>query len=164
MSASKTKTKRKRLIIKKKKSPSIKDIYDENGFLTFDPYDDDPDTKVSSKNNIDFDLISRLPKINLINKTDSKLIYSKLSSKIDKIKNLLDESDDDDEETIEDDDNDEEMENYQKGTLDGKLVYYDHDKSLVLNDKLEVIGDIDDEGEVTLDEKYAKLYNCGLEN
>ena len=163
MSGTKFKSKRKRLIIKKKKKTNgIVDIYDENGFLTFDPCDDDPITQTYKNNNIDFDLIAKLSKMNLISEDDSKLIYNKLADKIDKIKTLLEESDDD-EETIEEEDSEVDIEQYQKDTLNGQLVYYDHTKSMVLNDKLEVIGDIDDEGEITLDEKFSKIYSQ-LEN
>lgn len=115
--------------------------------LELDNITDDEDNYIITKNlnnQIDFNLINRLP------------ILNNLTNKIEFVSKLIDEeSDSDNENKLENcnRDIDIDIENLTKDFISGKTIYYDYNKNIIYNYKFKIIGEINEDGEINLDDK-----------
>lgn len=156
-----TNEKKKKLVIKKKtklskpltnKKDVEKKIVKETSIkeLELDYISDDEDfSEISKKDKINFEL---LKKLTLFNKnTEVKNIVNEIVS---------DESDSDNEDInnnlIKDCDID--FESIIKDTISGKTIYYDYNKNIIYGSNYKIIGEINEDGEINLDDDVENDY------
>lgn len=122
--------------------------------LELDNITDDEDNYIITKNlnnEINFNLIKRLP------------ILNNLNNKTEFVSKLIDEeSDSDNENNLQNynGDLDIDIENLTKDFISGKTIYYDYNKNIIYNYKFKIIGEINEDGEINLDDKqndYVEL-------
>lgn len=157
----------KKFVYRKKKSkkqqqPTELDEYE----LTLDYISDDETTIFIPGNKINFDLIKLLPKllkdatndneITSLDIDDDEIQHNSIKSINNDYINSLDLDDDDEfhNNSIKatDNDNDIDFESIVKDTVGGKIVFYDYTKNLIYNSKYVVIGSINEDGEIYLEE------------
>lgn len=151
-------SKKIKIRIKKKKKT---DYYDSNGYLTYEPtpFDEDVIQYIENKRKINFELISKLPNIKIGNQTNSKNMS--YEDNID----LVDNDDECDTNELSNKDcdtveipDDIDIDNLLKDIVGGNCVYYDYNKNLIYNDSYVIIGTINEEGEIYLDDNYKSKY------
>ena len=115
--------------------------------LELDNITDDEDNYIITKNlnnEINFNLIKRLP------------ILNNLNNKTEFVSKLVDEESDSDNENNQQNYNrdlDIDIENLTKDFISGKTIYYDYNKNIIYNHKFKIIGEINEDGEINLDDK-----------
>lgn len=119
---------------------------------------------INLDNQIDFNLINRLP------------ILNNLNNKTEFVSKLIDEESESDNENYLQNNNrdvDIDIENLTKDFISGKTIYYDYNKNIIYNYKFKIIGEINEDGEINLDDKqndYEELeksinsVNLNIEN
>ncbi len=152
-----TNTKKKKLIVKKKTKPvNKKDIekkIDKESSikeLDLDYISGDEDfSEISKKDEINFEL---LKKLTLFNKNTE-------------VKNLLNEIASDDSESDNEDVNnnmikdlDIDYESIIKDNISGKTIYYDYNKNIIYGSNYKIIGEINEDGEINLDDNIEDDY------
>ena len=98
----------------------------------------------NSDNNIDFNLIKRLP----ISNNNKILFVSKPNDE---------DSDSDYENNLQNynKDIDIDIENLTKDFISGKIIYYDYTKNIIYNNEFKIIGEINEDVEINLDDKLT---------
>tara|TARA_Y100000385_G_scaffold291335_1_gene368694 strand:+ start:3828 stop:4370 length:543 start_codon:yes stop_codon:yes gene_type:complete len=155
-----TNEKKKKLVIKKNKLPKPltnkkdieKKIVKETSIkeLELDYISDDDDfSEISKKDKINFEL---LKKLTLFNKNTE-------------VKNLVNEIVSDDSESDNEDINnnlikdcDIDFESIIKDTISGKTIYYDYNKNIIYGSNYKIIGEINEDGEINLDDDIENDY------
>ena len=156
----------KKFIYRKKKSKKQKQPTDLDEYeLTLDYISDDETTIFIPVNKINFDLIKLLPKllkdatndneITSLDLDDDDIQHNSIKSTNNDCINSLDLDDDDEFQNNSikaTDNNDIDFESIVKDTVGGKIVFYDYTKNLIYNSKYVVIGSINEDGEIYLEE------------
>ena len=147
-------------IVKKTKSsvkiPENNDISE----LTYDNVDEsvEGELKIGTNtdyNNVNFSLINKLPKI-----------YNQVTFKHSFNPDLAAEESDEGSDTEDPLDNNKDIdtESLLKDNLNGKTIYYDYDKNLIYDMGFKIIGEINEDGEINIDDSQTDYTELGMNN